>query len=150
MKNYLIWGVRSFVLDGDNIRCSLCSDLNFTDKDRTENNRRIGEVARLMVESGTVVLVSVIAPFEKDRKSVKKLFNKDQFLQIYCNASIAICKNRDLKGLYSKASKGKIENFTAIDSQYECPHNSNIIIDTGKISVEDSVEQAMNLIKKYL
>ncbi len=112
-------GCQTFVLDGDNVRHGLCSDLGFNDADRKENIRRIGETAKLMLESGMITLTAFISPFIKDRKAVRNLIPHGDFVEIYCKASIETCEARDVKGFYKRARAGEIKNYTGIDSPYE-------------------------------
>ena len=132
--------IRTFVLDGDNVRRDLCKDLGFSDDDRTENIRRIGEVSKLMMEAGVIVLTAFISPFIKDRQIVRELTAKGEFIEVYCNASLDVCELRDVKGLYKKARAGLIHEFTGISSEYEQPNNPEIVLDTVNQSVEDVVE----------
>ncbi|HKK16775.1 MAG TPA: adenylyl-sulfate kinase, partial [Gammaproteobacteria bacterium] len=114
-------GIHTFVLDGDNIRHGLCKDLGFSDHDRTENIRRIGEVSKLMLDAGTMVMTAFISPFKNDRQLVRELVNKGDFVEIYCEAPLSVCEERDPKGLYKKARAGEIPEFTGISSPYEAP-----------------------------
>ena len=132
-------GCSTYVLDGDNVRHGLSSNLDFTDNDRKENIRRIGEVSKLMLEAGVIVMTAFISPFKKDRSEVRKLMPQGDFIEIYCKASLEICEKRDIKGLYKLARAGEIKNYTGIDSPYEAPENPELIIDTDKESLEDSV-----------
>jgi len=138
---------RTFVLDGDNIRHGLSSDLSFSASDRKENVRRVGEVAKLMMESGVIVLAAFVSPFEEDRDFVRKLLPQGDFLEVYCNASLEVCESRDVKGLYRRARNGKIKSYTGIDSPYEAPINPDLVIDTGNTSLQESVARVVNLIK---
>jgi len=138
---------RTFVLDGDNIRHGLSSDLSFSASDRKENVRRVGEVAKLMMESGVIVLAAFVSPFEEDRAFVRKLLPQGDFLEVYCNASLEVCESRDVKGLYRRARNGKIKSYTGIDSPYEAPINPDLVIDTGSTSLQESVARVINLIK---
>ncbi len=126
-----LMGYRTYVLDGDNVRHGLCGDLGFSDNDRKENIRRIGEMAKLFVDAGMVTLAAFISPAEKDRQSLKNMFNEGEFLEIYCKCSIEECERRDVKGLYKKAREGKIADFTGITSTYEVPTNPDLILDTS-------------------
>lgn len=137
-------GIRTFVLDGDNIRQGLCKDLGFSDQDREENIRRIGEVSKLLMDAGIITLTAFISPFKKDRQIARELVNEDDFIEIYCKADLTICEERDPKGLYKKARAGEIPEFTGISSPYEEPDNPEIILDTGKLSIEDCVAQIVN------
>jgi adenylylsulfate kinase len=141
-------GIRTFVLDGDNIRRGLCKDLGFSDNDRTENIRRIGEVSKLMLDAGILVLTAFISPFKKDRQIVRELVQKDDFIEIFCKASLEICEQRDPKGLYKKARAGEIPEFTGISSPYEAPENPEIILDTGDLSVTKCVENILDYLRK--
>ena len=123
-------GCRTFVLDGDNVRHGLSSNLSFSEDDRKENIRRIGEAAKLMTEAGIITLTAFISPFKADREMVRSLFPHGEFIEVYCNASLEVCESRDVKGLYKKARAGEIKNYTGIDSPYEAPVNPEIIIDT--------------------
>ena len=138
---------RTFVLDGDNIRHGLSSDLSFSASDRKENVRRVGEGAKLMMESGVIVLAAFVSPFEEDRDFVRKLLPQGDFLEVYCNASLEVCESRDVKGLYRRARNGKIKSYTGIDSPYEAPINPDLVIDTGSTSLQESVARVINLIK---
>ena len=136
--------IRTFILDGDNIRHGLSKDLGFSDDDRNENIRRIGEVAKLFVESGTMTLTTFISPFRAERESVRQLMNKEEYLEIYVKCSIDICEERDVKGLYKKARNGEIKKFTGIDSPYEEPENPDITVDTTIMTTEECVNTILN------
>lgn len=131
-------GIKTFVLDGDNIRKGINKDLTFSDADRVENIRRIGEVARLMCDAGLVVIATFISPFEKERTALRNLLG-DNFFEIFIDTPIAICEQRDVKGLYKKARNGEISNFTGISSPFEPPLNPDIRIDTSVLTPEQSV-----------
>ena len=137
----------AFVLDGDNVRHGLSSNLSFSDEDRKENTRRIGETAKLMLEAGVITMTAFISPFREDRDNVRQLFNKDDFIEVYCKASIEKCESRDVKGLYKRARAGDIKNYTGIDSPYEPPINPELVIDTENESLIDSVAKVINLLK---
>ncbi|WP_160726205.1 adenylyl-sulfate kinase [Bacillus sp. USDA818B3_A] len=137
---------RSYVLDGDNIRHGLNRDLSFLPKDRKENIRRIGEVAKLFVDSGQIVCTAFISPFIEDRELVRKMFAPGEFIEVYLDCPINVCENRDPKGLYKKARKGEIPEFTGISSPYEAPVHPEIIIHSDKRTIEQSVEKVF----KYL
>lgn len=139
---------RSYVLDGDNIRHGLNNDLSFGKEDRKENIRRIGEVAKLFVDSGQIVSSAFISPFREDRQLVRKMFAEGEFIEIYLNCPIQICEYRDPKGLYRKARKGEIPEFTGISSPYEIPHHPEIIIDTDKLTIEQSVNTVLSYLKE--
>ena len=137
--------ISTYLLDGDNIRHGLCRDLGFSDKDREENIRRIGEVANLFMNAGIVTITAFVSPFRSDREKVRKIIGQD-FIEIFCAASLNICETRDTKGLYKKARLGEIKDFTGISSPYEIPQDPEIIVETGSLDLNDSVEQIM----KYL
>jgi len=134
--------IRTYVLDGDNVRHGLCGDLGFSDVARRENIRRIGEVSRLFVDAGIVVLTAFISPFRSDRQQVRKLLGSD-FIEVYCNTSLEVCEKRDVKGLYKRARQGEIKDFTGISSPYEVPEAAEIIVDTGRLSLQESVQQVV-------
>jgi adenylylsulfate kinase len=139
-------GQLSYVLDGDNIRHGLNGDLGFSDKDRKENIRRIGEVSKLFVDAGLITLTAFISPFTKDREAVRHMLEEEQFIEIYVECSIEICEQRDVKGLYAKARKNEITAFTGISSPYEAPQNPEILVNTG----EQNLEQSAQIIIDYL
>ena len=141
-------GCRTFVLDGDNVRHGLNSNLSFSDKDRKENIRRIGEVSRLMMEAGFIIMTAFISPFSEDRIEVRNLIPNGDFIEIYCKASLETCEARDVKGLYKRARAGEIKNYTGIDSPYEVPENADLIIDTEQETIEDSVSIIISFLKK--
>ena len=126
-------------LDGDNIRLGINKNLGFSAEDRTENIRRIAEVAQLMVDAGLVVLSAFVSPYRKDRENVKNIVGKENFVEIFVNTPIEECEKRDVKGLYAKARAGEINDFTGVNAPYETPQNPDIEIDTSMVSVEDSV-----------
>jgi adenylylsulfate kinase len=138
---------RTFVLDGDNIRHGLSSNLSFSDDDRKENIRRIGEVAKLMMESGVIAMTAFISPFKKDRNLVRQLLPQGDFIEIYCNASLEACESRDVKGLYKRARAGEIKNYTGIDSPYEAPSNPELVIDAESELLEESVAKVLDFLK---
>ena len=138
---------RTFVLDGDNVRHGLSSNLSFSDDDRKENIRRIGEAAKLMMEAGIISMTAFISPFKKDRNLVRQLLPQGDFIEIYCNASLETCESRDVKGLYKRARAGEIKNYTGIDSPYEAPDNPELIIDTDSESLEESTTKVIGLLK---
>ena len=140
-------GCRTFVLDGDNIRHGLNSNLDFSEKSRTENIRRVSEVSKLMMESGLIVMTAFISPFNKDRNEARKLISSDDFIEIYCKASLETCEARDVKGLYKRARAGEIKNYTGIDSPYEKPENPEIVIDTDQQSLEESISNILDFLK---
>ncbi|MGZ8983653.1 MAG: adenylyl-sulfate kinase [Methylotenera sp.] len=139
-------GCRTFVLDGDNVRHGLCGDLGFTPEARTENIRRVGEVAKLFMEAGVIVLTAFISPFRADREHVRNMVEHGDFVEIYCDSSIEVCESRDVKGLYKKARAGEIPEFTGISSPYEVPENPELTIKTGEALLEVCVQQVVELI----
>lgn len=138
---------RTFVLDGDNVRHGLCGDLGFSEADRKENIRRIGNVAKLFLEAGVIVLTAFISPFRADRRLVRNMVHHGEFLEIFCDTPIEICEERDVKGLYERARKGEIKNFTGISSPYEAPTNPELVVDTGTLSLSECVEQVIELLR---
>ncbi len=140
-------GLRSYVLDGDNIRHGLNNDLSFRAADRKENIRRIGEVAKLFVDSGQIVASAFISPFKEDRELVRDMFAPGEFIEIFLNCPIQVCEDRDPKGLYRKARIGEIPEFTGISSPYEVPGRPEIIIQTNKHTIEDSVDKIIAYLK---
>jgi adenylylsulfate kinase len=140
--------VHSYVLDGDHIRSGLNKDLSFSPADREENIRRVGEVARLFVNSGMIVITAFISPYRKGRNFVRGLVKADEFIEIYTKCPLEICAKRDVKGLYKKAKEGVIGQFTGISAPYEEPQNPEIIIETDKMSIEQSVNHIMDYLQK--
>ncbi len=140
-------GCRTFVLDGDNIRHGLSSDLTFSDDDRKENIRRIGEVTKLMLDTGIITLTAFISPFREDRNLVRQLLPRGDFIEVYCNASLDRCELRDVKVLSKRARAGEITSYTGIDSPYEEPINPELVINTEHELLEESVAKVINLLK---
>lgn len=139
-------GKHTYLLDGDNIRFGLNKGLGFSDKDRGENIKRVGEIAKLFSDAGIIVLSALISPFQKDRDNVRSLVEGGEFIEIYIDTSLEICKDRDPKGLYKKAINGEIANFTGISSRYEIPKNPDIIIKTNN----NTIKECANIIINYL
>jgi adenylylsulfate kinase len=137
-------GIRTYVLDGDNIRIGLNKDLGFSKKDREENIRRVGEVAKLFVDAGIVVLTAFISPYKKDRHFVRNLVGEKEFIEVYVKCPIEICEKRDPKGLYKKAKDGIIKQFTGVDDQYEEPENPEIVLETDKMSIDECVKKILD------
>jgi adenylylsulfate kinase len=135
-------GIRSFCLDGDNTRLSINKDLGFSSADRTENIRRVAEMSKLFLESGTIVITSFISPLISDREMAKNIIGDSNFVEVFINCPLAICEERDVKGLYAKARRGEIKDFTGIDSPFEAPLNASIELLTG----ENSVQECINII----
>lgn len=143
-------GYKTYLLDGDNIRTGLNRDLTFTEEGRVENIRRIGEVGKLMIDAGLVVLSAFISPFEADRNQVKKIVGAENYCEVFVDTPLEICEQRDVKGLYKKARAGEVKNFTGIDSPYEKPAKPDIVIETVKVSVDEAVEKLFELIKSRI
>ena len=141
-------GKNTYVLDGDNVRHGLNKDLTFSAKDRTENIRRIGEVSSLMVDAGLFVMTAFISPYASDRNMVRSLLGDGEFLEVYVKCPLNICEERDVKGLYKKARKGIIKDFTGVDAPYEEPENPEVVIETDKNDVEESVDQIIDYMIK--
>jgi len=141
-------GIRTYVLDGDNIRMGLNKNLGFSKEDREENIRRIAEVAKLFVDAGLIVLTAFISPYRKDRDMARNLVEKGEFIEIYVKCPLEICERRDVKGLYEKARKGVIKQFTGIDDPYEEPLFPEIIVETDKQAVEESAEVIYSYLKE--
>jgi len=139
-------GCHTYVLDGDNVRHGLCADLSFSDEDRKENIRRIGQMAKLYVEAGVIVLTAFISPFRSDRENVRKIAGAD-FHEIYCKSSLEVCEKRDVKGLYKMARAGKIPDFTGISSPYEEPQHAELEVDTES-HLEECTDRVFNYISE--
>jgi adenylylsulfate kinase len=137
-------GIHSYVLDGDNVRHGLNKDLGLSPAERKENIRRIGEVSKLFVDAGLLVLTAFIAPYIEDRKQVRSLLEKGQFIEVFVKCSISECEKRDPKGLYKKARTGEIKQFTGLSAPYEEPEHPEIILETDKFSVKECVDQILN------
>ncbi|MBL4907426.1 MAG: adenylyl-sulfate kinase [Sneathiella sp.] len=138
----------TYLLDGDNVRHGLNKDLGFTDADRVENIRRVGETSKLFVDAGLITLVSFISPFRSERQMARNLVEEGEFLEVFIDTSLEICERRDIKGLYAKARAGEIKNFTGIDSEYERPQNAEIIIDGANQSAEAAAETIINYLQR--
>lgn len=140
------WGCHTYVCDGDNIRHGLCGDLGFSPEHRVENIRRIGEVAKLFIDAGVIVLTAFISPYRADRQRVRDLVAAGDFIEVYCRCSLEVCEKRDVKGLYQRARAGEIKEFTGISAPYEEPDHPEIVVDTDKCSVMDGLD----IIMQYL
>lgn len=140
--------IRTYVLDGDNIRRGLCKDLGFSDANRTENIRRIGEVGKLMMDAGLIVMTAFISPFRKDRQIVRDLAGPGEFIEIYCNAPLEVCEARDTKGLYKKARAGQIPEFTGISSPYEAPAEPEINLDTARHDIDACITSILDYLAR--
>ncbi|MDL4838963.1 adenylyl-sulfate kinase [Aquibacillus rhizosphaerae] len=145
-------GVHSYRLDGDNVRHGLNNNLGFSQEDRTENIRRIGEVSKLMIDAGIVTLSAFISPYREDRDKVREILDADEFIEVYVKCSLEACEERDPKGLYKKARAGEIKGFTGIDDPYEEPVNPEVIVKTDKQTLEESVQVIIDYLyeKGYL
>ena len=139
-------GKSTYLLDGDNVRHGLNKDLGFSEIDRVENIRRIGEVSKLFVDAGLIVLTAFISPFKSDRQIARSLVEYDEFIEVFVDTSLEVCEQRDPKGLYKKARDGAIKNFTGIDSPYERPESAQIHLETSKVTMEECVQ----IVIKYL
>lgn len=137
-------GCRTFVLDGDNVRHGLCGDLGFSDAGRVENIRRVGEVARLFMEAGIIVLTAFISPYRADRERVRSMVTDGDFIEIHCDTPIEVCESRDVKGLYKKARAGQIKEFTGISSPYEAPETPELALNTGSADLQICVNQVID------
>lgn len=141
-------GKHTYLLDGDNVRHGLCADLGFSAEDRTENLRRVGAVAGLMVDAGLLVLSAFISPYRNQRELVKSFIPQGKFVEVHIATPLEICEQRDVKGLYKKARAGQISHFTGISDPYEAPETADLVLDTSVISLEDCVHQLLALLKK--
>ena len=141
-------GKSTYLLDGDNVRHGLNKDLGFLETDRIENIRRIGEVSKLFVDAGLIVITAFISPFKSDRQIARSLVDYDEFIEIFIDTPLEVCEQRDPKGLYKKARDGAIKNFTGIDSPYEIPESPQIHIETSKLSMEDCVQVIIKYLEK--
>jgi adenylylsulfate kinase len=139
-------GCSTFVFDGDNVRHGLCSDLTFSKEDRVENIRRIGEMAKLFIETGVIAVTAFISPFRSEREKVRKLVGPGDFIEVYCRCPIELCEQRDVKGHYRLARAGEIKEFTGISSPYEEPENPELTLDTSSDSVEECVQAVIDLL----
>lgn len=142
-------GCRTFVLDGDNIRHGLCSDLGFSPQAREENIRRVGELAKLFMEAGTIVLTAFISPYRIDRERARSMVPHGDFVEVYCNSAIEVCEQRDVKGLYKKARAGLIPHFTGISSPYEPPLKPELVVDTGGEALNSCVTQVLAALEEH-
>ncbi|MDD5299157.1 MAG: adenylyl-sulfate kinase [Gallionella sp.] len=140
-------GCRTFVLDGDNVRHGLCGDLGFSAADRAENIRRVGEVAKLFMEAGVIVLTAFISPFREDRNKVRAMVQPGEFIEIYCQCPIEVCEQRDVKGLYKKARTGEIGQFTGVSSAYEPPDAPELTVKTAEMDLQDCVQKVLSVLE---
>jgi bifunctional enzyme CysN/CysC len=142
-------GRHTYLLDGDNVRHGLNKDLGFTDADRVENIRRVAEAARLFVDAGLIVMVSFISPFRSERRMARSLFDQGEFYEVHVDTPLAEAEKRDVKGLYKKARRGELKNFTGIDSPYEPPENPEIYVDTTRTSAEESAAAILEHLRRH-
>ena len=143
-------GIKTYSLDGDNIRKGINKDLSFSPEDRKENIRRIAEIANLFVDAGVVVLGAFVSPYKKDRENIKNVVGNDNFVEIFINTSLEECKRRDVKGLYEKARKGEIKDFTGINAPYEAPEKPDVEVITDNLTIEQSIEVIIKKINQKL
>lgn len=143
-------GLNTYILDGDNIRSGLNKDLDFSDDSRKENIRRIAEVSKLFVDAGTVVLTAFITPFAEEREKVKKLIGSSNYLEVFVDCPLEECEKRDVKGLYAKARRGEIKNFTGIDSPFEKPTSPDVLVESHKVSIADGVDAIYKIVKEKI
>jgi len=143
-------GIKTYILDGDNIRNGINYNLSFSPEDRAENNRRIAEISKLFIDAGIVVIAAFISPYQKDRKEVKNIVSPVNFVEVFVNTSLEECEKRDVKGLYKKARNGEIKNFTGISAPYEAPQNPDVEIKTEEETVEESVHKIITHIQNKL
>ncbi len=139
---------RTYVLDGDNVRKGLCKDLGFSEQDRIENIRRIGEMSRIMMDAGLIVMTAFISPFRRDRRIVRELVDVGDFIEIFCDTPLSVCESRDIKGLYKKARAGEIPEFTGISSPYEIPEQPELVVDSGNSTIEVCVGEIIKFLKE--
>ena len=141
-------GCRTFVFDGDNVRHGLCADLGFSLEDRSENIRRIGEMVKLSLEAGVIALTAFISPLHADRQRVREIVGAENFIEIYCKCPLAVCEERDVKGLYKKARAGEIKNYTGISSPYEEPELADLVVETSVQGIEDCIELVLSFLAR--
>ena len=143
-KELIQGGHRTYILDGDNVRMGLCKDLGFSAEDREENIRRIGEVSKLFMDAGVLVLSAFVSPYRADRDAIRELVEEGEFIEVFVDCSVEQCEQRDVKGLYKKAREGVIKGFTGIDDPYEEPSDPEIVVDTEKHSIEECKQQILD------
>jgi len=139
--------IRTYVFDGDNVRHGLCRDLGFSEADRSENIRRVGEMVKLFTDAGILCLTAFISPLRKDRDSIRQVLGEQDFFEIYVRCPLEVCEKRDVKGLYKLAREGKIKNYTGISAPYESPENADLVIDTDKLTKQECVNQVLEFIR---
>ena len=151
LEHYLFHhGYKAFLLDGDNVRTGLNKDLGFTEEDRKENLRRIGEVAKLMLDAGIIVISAFISPYKTERKAVKEIVGEDRFIEVYVNCPVNVCEERDIKGLYQKARQGIIPHFTGISAPYEAPATPDIEVRTNEETIDTSLDKIIHFIEPLI
>ncbi len=151
LEQYLFeTGFNIFLLDGDNIRRGISSDLGFSAADRTENIRRIAELSKMMLDAGLIIISAFISPFRADREMVRKIVGEDRFTEVFVDCPLEVCEQRDTKGLYQKARSGLIHDFTGIDSPYEVPEKPHLVVHTSKESIEQSLSKIINYVESKL
>lgn len=151
MEHYFFGkGFKVFILDGDNVRNGLCTDLGFSQDDRKENLRRVAEVARLMLDAGLIVICAFISPCAEDRLAIKKIVGEQRFIEVYVNCTVEVCEERDVKGLYAKARKGIIPNFTGISAPYDPPILPDVELWTAEETIEESVHKIIKLVEPVI
>jgi adenylylsulfate kinase len=138
----------AYVLDGDNVRHGLCSDLGFSEQDRAENIRRIGELANLFLDAGIITLAAFVSPYQADRRKVRELVGPENFIEIYCRCPVEVCESRDEKGNYAKAKAGVIAHFTGISAPYEVPENPDLALDTNRTGIGESIAAVLTLLQQ--
>ena len=143
-------GRRTFVFDGDNVRHGLCSDLGFSAEDRRENLRRVGEMARLFIEAGTIALTAFISPMREDRGRVRQIVGPDRFIEVFVSCPLAVCEQRDVKGMYRRARAGEIKEFTGVSAPYEAPESPALVVHTDRMSLTQSVNVVLELMSSAL
>ena len=143
-------GYSTYLLDGDNIRHGLNSNIDFTDEGRKENIRRIGEVAKLFLDAGIIVITAFISPFIEDRNNVRQMVEKEEFVEVFVECPLEVCESRDVKGLYAKARRGEIPNFTGISSPFEMPKNPEVVVHTNIDSIENCLNQILSITLKRI
>lgn len=141
-------GLHCYLLDGDAVRAGLSRDLGYSDTDRQEHIRRVGEIARLFVDAGLIILVALISPFRAERKTVRELFDPGEFIEVFVDTPLAVCERRDPKGLYRRARAGQVPSFTGIDSPYEVPEQAEVILPAGKIGIDDCVARLVGYLQR--
>lgn len=141
-------GQRAYILDGDELRSGLCADLGYTQEERKENVRRVGEVAKILAETGLIVVAALISPFAKDRANIRERFAENEFFEVYCACPLEVCEERDVKGLYRQARKGDIRQFTGVSSPYEVPSDPDLVLHSDKESLNECVRKLVALLQR--